>query len=63
MVSVMRMSIPPGVPWVELMLSAISALVMTLAVVWAAGRIFRIGILSQGQAPTLRQLLRWIARG
>jgi hypothetical protein len=37
-------------------------LLATLACVWAAGRIFRVGLLSQGQ-PGFRDMLRWVWRG
>jgi hypothetical protein len=35
-------------------------LLTALACVWAGGKIFRIGILSQGQAPTLGRLALWL---
>jgi hypothetical protein len=34
-----------------------------LAVVWAGGRVFRVGLLLQGKPPRPMQLLRWILRG
>jgi len=28
--------------------------------VWASAKIFRIGILSQGQAPSIPKMIRWV---
>ena len=55
-----RMSIPPGPTVWEIVLSVILTSSFALASVWAGGKIFRIGILSQGQAPTFTRLIRWI---
>jgi hypothetical protein len=38
-------------------------IVWTVAGTWAAARIFRVAILMQGQAPKLRDLLRWAFAG
>jgi ABC-2 type transport system permease protein len=32
----------------------------TVGLVWASGKIFRIGVLAQGQTPSFRQLLTWV---
>ena len=55
-----RIAIPPGPPEWQIFLSLILSALFTVAAVWAASRIFRIGILSQGKAPTWRELIRWI---
>lgn len=52
-------TIPAWQPWVGL---AGVALVTVLSV-WAAGRIFRVGILVQGKPPRLQEILRWVVRG
>jgi hypothetical protein len=46
-------------PWAGLAVLALA----TLAVVYVAGRIFRIGILWQGASPKLRDLARWALSG
>jgi ABC-2 type transport system permease protein len=56
----LRMAIPPGVPLWQILLSATLLIATTGAMVWAASRVFRIGILMQGKAPNLPELMRWI---
>jgi ABC-2 type transport system permease protein len=63
MVMMMRMTIPPGVPAWQPIVAAASALAATVAFVWAAGRIFRVGILMQGKGANYAAVLRWILRG
>lgn len=63
MVTVMRLGIPPGLAAWEIALAAVITLATTLAIVWAAGRVFRVGILMQGQAAGFRQLVRWVVAG
>lgn len=52
-------STPPPPLW-----QAVASVVLTAATavlfVWAAGRIFRVGLLMQGKAPNLPELLKWI---
>jgi len=63
MLMLLRQSMPAGVPvwqpWAGLLL----VLLFTALLVFAASRVFRIGLLMQGKAPQLRQLLRWALRG
>jgi ABC-2 type transport system permease protein len=63
MVMMLRMTIPPGVPAWQPIVAAASALAATVAFVWAAGRIFRVGILMQGKGANYAAVLRWILRG
>ena len=51
--------VPLWQPWAGLAVLALA----TLAVVYVAGRIFRIGILWQGASPKLRDLARWALSG
>ncbi len=58
-----RQAVPPGVPWWQPAVGAAVVLVATLVCVWAAGRIFRVGILLQGKGARLGDLARWVLRG
>ncbi|HUF24383.1 MAG TPA: ABC transporter permease [Vicinamibacterales bacterium] len=59
-IMMMRLAMPPGPPLWQVLLSVGIVLVTTTFLVWAAGRIFRVGILMQGKAPNLPEVLRWI---
>lgn len=48
------------VPVWQIAVSVLGTLAFTFGSVWVASRIFRIGILSQGRAPRLSELLQWI---
>jgi len=56
----MRLAIPPGPAAWEVAVSVVLTAGFTLFCVWAAGKIFRIGVLAQGQAPSYRRLVQWI---
>jgi ABC-2 type transport system permease protein len=56
----LRMAMPPGPPLWQVLLSVALLIATTGFCVWAGGRIFRVGILMQGKAPTLPELMKWI---
>ena len=60
---VMRQGVPPGIPIWQSILGMLFVIASTLACVWAAGRIFRVGLLMQGKGARLTDMLRWIVRG
>jgi ABC-2 type transport system permease protein len=63
MLMVIRLAVPPGIPWWQPALGLVVMLATTLVCVYAAGRIFRVGILMQGKGASLRDLARWIVAG
>jgi ABC-2 type transport system permease protein len=63
MLMIARQTIPPGVPWWQPVLGIVVVLATTLACVYAAGRIFRVGILMQGKGARLSDLVKWVVRG
>ncbi len=60
MLMIMRQSVPPGVPSWQPLVGVMLVVLMTLLCVWAAGRIFRVGILMQGKGAKLGEILRWV---
>jgi ABC-2 type transport system permease protein len=63
MLMLLRQASPAGIPGWQPWVGLIGVLLFTVIYVWAAGRIFRIGLLSQGKPPKIRNLLRWIVKG
>jgi ABC-2 type transport system permease protein len=58
----LRIAMPPGPPMWQVLVSVAGLVACTALFVWAASRIFRVGILMQGKAPTLPELLKWIGK-
>ena len=56
----MRLALTPPPPLWQLVLSIVLTVGTAAVLVWAAGRIFRVGLLMQGKPPNLPELLRWI---
>jgi ABC-2 type transport system permease protein len=63
MLMLLRLAATPMVPWWQPALGMVLVVVSAVVCMWAAGRIFRIGLLAQGKAPRLHELVRWIATG
>jgi ABC-type Na+ efflux pump permease subunit len=56
----MRLALQPAPPVWQVGLSVILTTLTTLAIIWAAGKIFRTGLLMQGKAPSFAELARWV---
>lgn len=63
MLMVARQVAPAGIPWWQPLLGVLIMTATTLACVWAAGRIFRVGILVQGKGAKMREMLQWMVQG
>jgi len=63
MLMIIRQTVPPGIPLWQPLLGIVLVLITTLGLVFAAGRIFRVGILMQGRGAKPAEMLRWIFRG
>ena len=60
MIFLFRLLAPPGPALWEIFAALGMCIVTTLVLVYASGKIFRVGVLSQGQTPTFGKLLRWV---
>lgn len=63
MLMVARNAVPPGLPLWQPLLGVVVVLAATLACVYVAGRIFRVGILMQGKGAKVSELVGWIFQG
>lgn len=62
MLMTIRQSVPPGIPIWQPILGIALVLATTIFLVFAAGRIFRVGILMSGRGAKPLEMLRWIFR-
>jgi ABC-type Na+ efflux pump permease subunit len=58
-----RLALNPPPPLWQVLTSIVLCLLTTLAFVWAAGRIFRVGMLVQGKGAKPTEILKWLVRG
>ncbi len=56
----LRMALRPAPAAWEIALSIVLTTLTALVFVWAAGKIFRTGLLMQGKAPSFAELARWV---
>jgi ABC-2 type transport system permease protein len=56
----MRLALRPAPPAWQVVLSVVLTTVTAMAIVWAAGKIFRTGLLMQGKPPSFVELARWV---
>ena len=60
MIMILRIAVDPDLSFLEILGSLLLLLVSVLAVIWAAAKIFRTGILMYGKQPSPREILRWL---
>ncbi|WP_165219718.1 ABC transporter permease [Aquisphaera insulae] len=56
----MRLALKPTPPAWQVATAVVLTALTTLVIVWAAGKIFRTGLLMQGKAPSFAELARWV---
>jgi ABC-2 type transport system permease protein len=63
MLMLLRQTTPEGVPAWQPWAGLAGVVLCTLLCVWIAGRIFRVGLLLQGQPPKVSEIFRWAVKG
>jgi ABC-2 type transport system permease protein len=56
----LRIGIAPGPPLWQIAIAVVLATATTFALVYAAGKILRTGLLMQGKAATLGEMWKWV---
>ncbi len=59
----LRIMLPPGPPAWQIVLSVALTAAATIGAVYAAGKVFRTGLLMQGKAASFAEMWRWVRAG
>ncbi|MFH1745581.1 MAG: ABC transporter permease [Planctomycetota bacterium] len=59
-IMVLRVCADPDTPMWQIITTQILLWAAVIATIWAAGKIFRVGILMYGKPPSLREITRWL---
>jgi len=59
----LRIALQPGPPLWQILLSVAIMAAFSVLSVWAAGKIFRTGLLMQGKSATISEMIRWVRAG
>jgi ABC-2 type transport system permease protein len=63
MLMLIRKAAPAGIPAWQPWVGLVGVILFAALAIWVGGRIFRVGILMQGGAPKLSNMIKWIIRG
>ena len=63
MLMLIRKAAPSGIPAWQPWVGLAGVVLFTVLALWVGGRIFRVGILMQGGAPKLSNMIKWAFRG
>ncbi len=61
-IMILRICSDPNTPVWQIALSLLLLWVSVFIAIWAAAKVFRIGVLMYGKAPSPRELFRWVVR-
>jgi ABC-2 type transport system permease protein len=59
----LRIALQPGPPLWQILISVAIMASFTTLCIWAAGKIFRTGLLMQGKSATIPEMIRWVRAG
>jgi ABC-2 type transport system permease protein len=59
-VMILRICADPHTPVWQIVSTLVVLWVSVAATMWAAGKVFRVGVLMYGKPPSLRELVRWV---
>jgi ABC-2 type transport system permease protein len=60
LVMLLRVGLHPSAPLWQVLLAVVLTIAAAIGCVWAAGRVFRVGLLMQGKSASFAQMIRWI---